>query len=234
MWKKSKFRLRIDKISDNHGHPRDPPFNIFSRVIHFIAEILVSLGSMVLVRSRRPLFFTARIKSYQARGGPHRRRISGFIGRSHGRIVDPPPLVYLAFLWLASRWSPSHPVPRDFLFPSYGRVVPGVGTLLFFFFFSCQKGGLRYSRPIILAAGAAIMALAGILFFREPASGRAHRNCSRNNRSSAFCAARQALVFQGTSAFSSELTSGNPPTKSPPFTACANLGRTLYPNNGKT
>jgi transporter family protein len=33
-----------------------------------------------------------------------------------------------------------------------------------------QKGGPLSSVPVILAAGAAIMAVAGILFFREPAS----------------------------------------------------------------
>jgi len=38
------------------------------------------------------------------------------------------------------------------------------------FFLLFQKGGPLSSVPAILAGGAAIMALAGILFFREPPS----------------------------------------------------------------
>jgi transporter family protein len=44
----------------------------------------------------------------------------------------------------------------------------GAGTIAFFLLF--QKGGPLSSVPAILAGGAAIMAIAGILFFREPAS----------------------------------------------------------------
>jgi transporter family protein len=44
----------------------------------------------------------------------------------------------------------------------------GVGTLFFFLLF--QKGGPLSSVPMILAGGAAIMAIAGIIFFKEPAS----------------------------------------------------------------
>lgn len=44
----------------------------------------------------------------------------------------------------------------------------GVGTILFFLLF--QKGGPLSAVPMILAGGAALMAMAGILFFKEPAS----------------------------------------------------------------
>ena len=44
----------------------------------------------------------------------------------------------------------------------------GAGTIAFFLLF--QKGGPLSAVPIILAAGAAMMAIAGIVFFREPAS----------------------------------------------------------------
>jgi transporter family protein len=44
----------------------------------------------------------------------------------------------------------------------------GAGTIAFFLLF--QKGGPLSAVPVILAAGAAIMAIVGILFFREPAS----------------------------------------------------------------
>jgi transporter family protein len=44
----------------------------------------------------------------------------------------------------------------------------GVGTILFFLLF--QKGGPLSAVPMILAGGAALMAVAGIAFFRETAS----------------------------------------------------------------
>lgn len=44
----------------------------------------------------------------------------------------------------------------------------GAGTVLFFLLF--QKGGPLSAVPMILAGGAALMALVGILFFHEPAS----------------------------------------------------------------
>jgi transporter family protein len=47
-------------------------------------------------------------------------------------------------------------------------VCVGAGTIAFFLLF--QKGGPLSAVPVILAVGAAIMAVAGILFFREPAS----------------------------------------------------------------
>jgi len=47
-------------------------------------------------------------------------------------------------------------------------VCVGVGTLFFFLLF--QKGGPLSAVPMILAGGAALMAVAGILFFKESAS----------------------------------------------------------------
>jgi len=47
-------------------------------------------------------------------------------------------------------------------------VCVGAGTVAFFLLF--QRGGLLSAVPAILAGGAAIMAIAGIAFFQEPAS----------------------------------------------------------------
>ena len=47
-------------------------------------------------------------------------------------------------------------------------ICVGAGTILFFVLF--QKGGPLSVVPMILAGGAAIMAIAGILFFKEPAT----------------------------------------------------------------
>ena len=76
-------------------------------------------------------------------------------------------LVYLAFLWLTSRWNQQTSAQGIFYSVLTGVCV-GAGTIAFFLLF--QKGGPLSAVPVILAVGAAIMAVAGILFFREPAS----------------------------------------------------------------
>jgi len=76
-------------------------------------------------------------------------------------------LSYLAFLWLANRWDQKSSLNGIFYSVLTGICV-GAGTIAFFLLF--QKGGPLSSVPAILAGGAAIMAIAGILFFREPPS----------------------------------------------------------------
>ena len=76
-------------------------------------------------------------------------------------------LVYLAFLWLTGRWNQQSSVQGIFYSVLTGVCV-GAGTIAFFLLF--QKGGPLSAVPAILAGGAAIMAVAGILFFREPPS----------------------------------------------------------------
>jgi transporter family protein len=76
-------------------------------------------------------------------------------------------LIYLAFLWLSGRWSQKFSIP-GFNYSLLTGICVGAGTIAFFLLF--QKGGPLSSVPAILAGGAAIMAIAGILFFREPPS----------------------------------------------------------------
>jgi bacterial/archaeal transporter family protein len=76
-------------------------------------------------------------------------------------------LLYLAFLWLANRWNQQSSGTGIFYSVLTGICV-GAGTIAFFLLF--QKGGPLSSVPAILAGGAAIMAIAGIVFFREPPS----------------------------------------------------------------
>jgi bacterial/archaeal transporter family protein len=76
-------------------------------------------------------------------------------------------LLYLATLWLSSRWNQKFS-SEGFYYSALTGVCVGAGTIAFFLLF--QKGGPLSSVPAILAAGAAIMAIAGMLFFREPAS----------------------------------------------------------------
>jgi transporter family protein len=76
-------------------------------------------------------------------------------------------LLYLAFLWLAGRWNQQSSAQGIFYSVLTGICV-GAGTIAFFLLF--QMGGPLSSVPAILAGGAAIMAIAGILFFHETSS----------------------------------------------------------------
>jgi transporter family protein len=76
-------------------------------------------------------------------------------------------LSYLAFLWLANRWDQKSSL-TGILYSVLTGICVGAGTIAFFLLF--QRGGPLSSVPAILAGGAAIMAVAGILFFREPPS----------------------------------------------------------------
>ena len=90
--------------------------------------------------------------------------LGGFVVEATAAITI---LLYLTFLWLSSRWNQKWS-PEGFYYSALTGVCVGVGTIAFFLLF--QKGGPLSSVPVILAAGAAIMAIAGIMFFREPAS----------------------------------------------------------------
>ncbi len=76
-------------------------------------------------------------------------------------------LVYLAWLKFGGPWNQTSSAPGVWYSVLTGICV-GVGTLFFFLLF--QKGGPLSAVPMILAGGAAIMAVAGICFFKEPAS----------------------------------------------------------------
>ena len=74
-------------------------------------------------------------------------------------------LLYLAWLRFGGTWNQSSSAPGVFYSVLTGICV-GAGTILFFLLF--QKGGPLSAVPMILAGGAALMATAGILFFKEP------------------------------------------------------------------
>ena len=76
-------------------------------------------------------------------------------------------LIYLAILWLAGRWTQKFS-EAGLGYSLVTGICVGAGTIAFFLLF--QKGGPLSSVPAILAGGAALMAIAGILFFREPLS----------------------------------------------------------------
>src|SRR5678815_1261854 len=76
-------------------------------------------------------------------------------------------LAYLAFLWLGKRWNQTSSSSGVFYSVLTGICV-GTGTIAFFLLF--QKGGPLSAVPAILAGGGALMAIAGVLFFKEPVS----------------------------------------------------------------
>jgi len=76
-------------------------------------------------------------------------------------------LIYLGWLRFGGEWNQSATAPGVGYSVLTGICV-GIGTIFFFVLF--QKGGPLSAVPMILAGGAALMAVAGILFFREPIS----------------------------------------------------------------
>jgi bacterial/archaeal transporter family protein len=76
-------------------------------------------------------------------------------------------LGYLAVLWSAGRWEQKF-TWAGFNYSALTGICVGAGTVAFFLLF--QRGGPLSAVPAILAGGAAIMAVAGIAFFGEPAS----------------------------------------------------------------
>ena len=76
-------------------------------------------------------------------------------------------LLYLGFLYFSGRWEQKFS-SEGFWYSALTGLCVGAGTIAFFLLF--QKGGPLSSVPVILAGGAAIMAIAGIFFFHEPAS----------------------------------------------------------------
>ena len=70
-------------------------------------------------------------------------------------------LLYLAVLWFVGRWNLKFSV-AGFNYSLLTGICVGAGTIAFFLLF--QKGGPLSAVPAILAGGAAIMAIAGILF----------------------------------------------------------------------
>jgi len=75
--------------------------------------------------------------------------------------------LYLLFLWLSGNWNQKVST-AGFNYSILTGICVGAGTIVFFVLF--QKGGPLSAVPAILAGGAAIMAMAGILFFRETPS----------------------------------------------------------------
>src|SRR5262249_26218587 len=75
--------------------------------------------------------------------------------------------LYLGFLWISKNWN-QHGEASGVWYSALTGICVGAGTIAFFLLF--QKNGPLSAVPMILAGGAAIMAIAGIAFFKEPMS----------------------------------------------------------------
>ena len=87
--------------------------------------------------------------------------LGGFVVESSAAATI---LLYLAWLRFGGHWHQTSSAPGVFYSILTGICV-GVGTILFFLLF--QNGGPLSAVPMILAGGAALMAIVGILFFKE-------------------------------------------------------------------
>ncbi len=90
--------------------------------------------------------------------------IGGFVVEGTAALTI---LLYLVFLWSTGRWNQKFSMV-GFNYSALTGICVGAGTVAFFLLF--QRGGPLTAVPAILAGGAAIMAIAGIAFFQEPAS----------------------------------------------------------------
>jgi transporter family protein len=94
---------------------------------------------------------------------------SGRIGDGVGGFVVEATAATTIFLYLAllffRGWNQQITTP-GVLYSVLTGICVGVGTVLFFLLF--QKGGPLSAVPMILAGGAAIMAIIGICCFKEP------------------------------------------------------------------
>ena len=121
-------------------------------------------GSLVLVRGRCCCALWRASNLHPNGGRSHWRRPRRLCSRSDRGIVD----LGLSCIPLDSEPLGSKSSPNGIIYSVLTGVCVGAGTIIFFLLF--QKGGPLSSVPAILAGGAAIMAVAGILFFHEAPS----------------------------------------------------------------
>ena len=75
--------------------------------------------------------------------------------------------LYLGWLWMSGKWD-QRADSSGVLYCILTGLCVGAGTIAFFLLF--QKGGPLSAVPMVLAGGAALMGIIGILFMKEPAS----------------------------------------------------------------
>lgn len=76
-------------------------------------------------------------------------------------------LVYILFLYTSGQWN-QQATTMGIMYSVLTGICVGIGTIFFFLLF--QKGGPLSAVPMVLAGGAALMAVVGIFFFHEQAT----------------------------------------------------------------
>ena len=162
-WQEDKLRVSVDEFSDQPWAGNSIHFNFLaSDPFHKLDSCFVTawfwyaVAAAILYGAHQ--IFTKLAADRIGEG------LGGFVVEATAALSI---LVYLAFLWLASRWNQQSSAQGIFYSVLTGICV-GAGTIVFFLLF--QKGGPLSAVPAILAGGAAIMAIAGFLFFRESTS----------------------------------------------------------------
>src|SRR5438128_9559013 len=163
VWQKNKLRVRVHKLLDKPWASDAIYFNFLaSDPFHKLDSCFVAgwfwyaVVAAILYGAHQ--IFTKLAADRIGEG------LGGFVVEATAALSI---LVYLAFLWLASRWNQQSSAQGIFYSVLTGVCV-GAGTIAFFLLF--QKGGPLSSVPAILAGGAAIMSIAGFLSFRESLS----------------------------------------------------------------
>jgi transporter family protein len=90
--------------------------------------------------------------------------LGGFIVEATAALTI---LLYLAWLRFGGTWNQTSSAP-GLIYSVLTGICVGAGTVVFFLLF--QKGGPLSAVPMVLAGGAALMAIVGILFFKETVS----------------------------------------------------------------
>ena len=159
---KNELGLRIDKLFDEPGAGDAIDLNFLaSDPFHDLASFMAiwfwyAVAAAILYGAHQ--IFT-RLAAERIGDG-----LGGFIVEASAALSI---LIYLAVLWFGSRWNQKFSA-AGLNYSVLTGVCVGAGTIAFFLLF--QKGGPLSAVPAILAGGAAIMAVAGILFFHETPS----------------------------------------------------------------
>ena len=158
-----KLRVSVDELFDNPGAGDPVHFNFLAGdPFHEVASCFVAAwfwyAVIAAILYGAHQIFT-RLAAERIGEG-----LGGFVVEASAALSI---LLYLVILWFGGRWNQRFSV-AGFNYSLLTGVCVGAGTIAFFLLF--QRGGPLSAVPAILAGGAAIMAIAGILFFREAPS----------------------------------------------------------------
>ena len=162
-WQKDKLRIRVHKLFDQPRASNAVYFNFLaSDPFHkldscFVAAWFWYAVVAAILYGAHQIF--TRLAAERIGDG-----LGGFIVEASAALSI---LIYLGVLWFGGRWNQRFSA-AGFNYSLLTGICVGAGTIAFFLLF--QRGGPLSAVPAILAGGAAIMAIAGILFFHEAPS----------------------------------------------------------------